>query len=72
MLFSLRPLVTVAYLKRLVFVQACEHLRPDVTHVSLQLLPYPWFQRQHALFPGIVFPSIPRDASTDVTSVYVS
>ena len=23
-------------------LQACENLRPDVTHLSLQLMPYPW------------------------------
>ncbi|RLN50449.1 hypothetical protein BBJ29_000974 [Phytophthora kernoviae] len=46
------------------YLQTCEDVRPDVTHLSLQLLPFPWFPRQHALFPTIKFPLIHRGAST--------
>ena len=52
-------------------VQTCEGLRPDVVHLSLQLLPYPWFSRQRALYPFIRFPKVKSDASTDITAEYV-
>lgn len=49
--------------------QACEGLRPDVLHVSLQLLPYPWFRtRQAGLLlqdRGFVLPSLPPHVSTN-------
>ena len=35
------------------YLRACEGARPDVTHLSLQLLPYPWFARQRPLYPRI-------------------
>ena len=46
------------------YLQVCEGQRPDVTHVSLQLMPFPWFPRQHHLYPGVTFPPIPKTAST--------
>lgn len=63
------------------YLQLCEHQRPDVTHLSLQLMPFPWFKRQHALYTRthgsqsepndvarVVFPAIARDVSTTRTS----
>ncbi|KAL4141136.1 hypothetical protein PRNP1_014258 [Phytophthora ramorum] len=46
------------------YLQACENVRPDVTHLSLQLLPFPWFPRQHSLYPTIAFPPVQRGVST--------
>jgi hypothetical protein len=46
------------------YLQVCEGQRPDVTHISLQLMPFPWFPRQHHLYPGVTFPPIPKTAST--------
>jgi hypothetical protein len=46
-------------------LQACEGLRPDVTHLSFQLLPYPWFAtRQAPLYPAVTFPPLPKHVST--------
>ncbi|ETP45033.1 hypothetical protein F442_08497 [Phytophthora nicotianae P10297] len=50
------------------YLKACEGMRPDVTLLSLQLMPFPWFPRQHALYPTIVFPPIQRGVSTVKTS----
>jgi len=50
------------------YVRTCEAQR-DVTHVSLQLLPYPWFERQRGLYERVTFPEIDAaTASTDVRS----
>jgi hypothetical protein len=49
-------------------VQGCEGKRPDVTHVSLQLMPYPWFSKQRHLYPSVLFLPVSKDASTDVAS----
>jgi hypothetical protein len=46
------------------YLQACEGMRPDVTHLNFQLLPYPWFKRQRPLFPGVSFPAIRPGVST--------
>ncbi|KAK1938203.1 Transmembrane protein 260 [Phytophthora citrophthora] len=46
------------------YLQICEGVRPDVTHLSLQLLPSPWFLRQHSLYPNIIFPPIHQGVST--------
>ena len=47
------------------YLRACEGARPDVTHLSLQLLPYPWFARQHPLHPRMKrWPDVAA-ASTD-------
>ncbi|KAL3663079.1 hypothetical protein V7S43_012019 [Phytophthora oleae] len=46
------------------YLQACESVRPDVTHLSLQLLPFPWFPRQHSLYPHIMFPPMHHGVST--------
>jgi len=51
------------------YLQTCENKRNDVTHVSLQLIPYPWFaQKQSQLYPSITFPHIFPDVSTDKTT----
>ncbi|TYZ59642.1 hypothetical protein PybrP1_003756 [[Pythium] brassicae (nom. inval.)] len=62
------------------YLQLCEYQRPDVTHLSLQLMPYPWFTRQHALYsldpdfpasssePTVRFPAIRPGVSTVRTS----
>lgn len=43
----------------------CEGLRTDVTHISLQMMPYPWWNSVQAkLHPGVVFPPILRGVST--------
>ena len=43
----------------------CEGLRKDVTHISLQMMPYPWWDTVQAkLHPGVVFPPILRGVST--------
>ena len=53
---------TVRYLRK------CEGLGESVTHVSAQLLPYPWFQRQISspsnLYGPATFPSILPGVST--------
>ncbi|RLN72780.1 hypothetical protein BBJ28_00024631 [Nothophytophthora sp. Chile5] len=49
-------------------LSTCEGVRPDVTHLSLQLLPFPWFTRQHKLYPSVAFPRIRRDVSTTKSS----
>ena len=47
------------------YLRACEGARPDVTHLSLQLLPYPWFARQRPLHPRMKrWPDVAA-ASTD-------
>ncbi|CAE7309013.1 unnamed protein product, partial [Symbiodinium sp. KB8] len=46
--------------------QAAERVRDDVTLVSLQLLPYPWFRRQAHLYRGFTAPALaPSRVSTD-------
>jgi hypothetical protein len=49
------------------YLQSCERLRPDVTHLNFQLIPYPWFPRQHRLgaHAGAVFPPMPAGVSTN-------
>ena len=49
------------------YFQTCEGKRKDISHVSIQLLPFPWFQRQitKELYPNIAFPSILPNASTN-------
>jgi len=40
------------------YLQSCESMRPDVTHLSFQLMPYPWFKRKQApLYPSVKFPN---------------
>ncbi|DAZ97661.1 TPA: hypothetical protein N0F65_009662 [Lagenidium giganteum] len=50
------------------YLQECELYRQDVTHLSLQVMPFPWFTRQHALYPAVDFPAISSDVSTDKAS----
>jgi hypothetical protein len=47
------------------YFQVCEEERNDVTHLSLQLIPYPWFERQIKLYPHISFPPILDNVSTN-------
>lgn len=43
----------------------CEGFRSDVTHISLQMMPYPWWRDVQAkLHPGVMFPPILRGVST--------
>ena len=49
------------------YLRQCEGRRPDLTHLSVQLLPYPWFERQKedkALYPKVVFPPLFPGVST--------
>ena len=40
------------------YARLCEGRRPDVTHLSLQMMPFPWFPaRQSPLYPDISFPA---------------
>lgn len=48
------------------YLQACEGRRPDVTLVMLQLLPFPWFQRQRHLYAGFSAPPIRAGVSLDL------
>ena len=50
------------------YLQACEGVRPDIQHVSFQILPFPWFKEQHKLYKGIVFPDILPGVSMDKRS----
>ncbi|KDO22096.1 hypothetical protein SPRG_12083 [Saprolegnia parasitica CBS 223.65] len=47
------------------YLQECEQKRPDVMHLNFQLMPYHWFQRQHALYPGVTFPQLLQGVSTE-------
>eukprot|EP00638_Chattonella_subsalsa_P003242 CAMPEP_0117762330 /NCGR_PEP_ID=MMETSP0947-20121206/17866_1 /TAXON_ID=44440 /ORGANISM="Chattonella subsalsa, Strain CCMP2191" /LENGTH=786 /DNA_ID=CAMNT_0005583601 /DNA_START=72 /DNA_END=2429 /DNA_ORIENTATION=+ len=38
------------------YLRTCEGLRPDITHLSFQLMPFPWFSRQMKLYPNVTFP----------------
>mmetsp|Transcript_21791 Transcript_21791/g.42884 ORF Transcript_21791/g.42884 Transcript_21791/m.42884 type:complete len:794 (+) Transcript_21791:80-2461(+) len=43
------------------FKQACQGKRPDVTHLSFQMMPYPWFHSKQApLYPNVTFPKLPK------------
>ena len=45
------------------YLQTCEGMYPNLIHVSLQIAPFPWFQKQQHLYQGVVFPAILSDAS---------
>ena len=53
------------------YLRECEHMRRDVTHLSAQLLPYPWFGRQNgkqgkpSLYGDVQFPAIKAGVSTN-------
>jgi hypothetical protein len=50
------------------YKQECEGVRPDVRHLSAQLLPYPWFaaRQQQRFFPDLAFPPVfYRNVSTN-------
>lgn len=41
------------------YLRNCEGLRSDVTHLSLQMMPYPWFpSRQAHLYSNVSFPNL--------------
>lgn len=41
------------------YLRTCEGMRPDVTHLSFQMMPFPWFEtRQKHLFPQVKFPNL--------------
>lgn len=46
------------------YLRTCERRRPDVVHLSAQLLPYPWFKRQHGAYPNVTFPPLFPGVST--------
>ncbi|CAN0290455.1 unnamed protein product [Discosporangium mesarthrocarpum] len=47
------------------YLQVCEGTRQDVTHVSLQMVPYPWWNPVQApLHPNVTFPPVLRGVST--------
>ena len=50
------------------YLRTCERRRPDVEHVSLQLLPYPWFARQKRAHGNVSWPDVPPRPSTDVAA----
>eukprot|EP00750_Incisomonas_marina_P013886 INCI17561.3.p1 GENE.INCI17561.3~~INCI17561.3.p1 ORF type:complete len:685 (+),score=92.39 INCI17561.3:1325-3379(+) len=54
------------------YLQNCEGLRPDVVHLSFQLLPYPWFsetQKKRYEAQGVKFAKqLPAQPSTDAQS----
>jgi len=45
------------------YLQTCEASTPSVTHVSLQIYPFPWFKRQQHLYSNVVWPPVLSDAS---------
>ena len=48
------------------YLRQCQNVRPDVVHLSLQMMPYPWFNvRQAPLYPGISFVESFNGISTD-------
>ena len=50
------------------YLRECEGVRrDDVTHLSFQLIPYPWFaSRQASLYPNVSFPNVKfKGVSTD-------
>ena len=41
------------------YMRECEGARPDVTHLSFQMMPYPWFSEvQRPLYPKVTFPDL--------------
>lgn len=51
------------------YLQTCEDKRKDITHLSLQLVPYTWFEEQQSqLYSNVIFPQIQADVSTDKQS----
>ncbi|CAM9105270.1 unnamed protein product, partial [Hapterophycus canaliculatus] len=47
------------------YLRVCEGLRSDVTHISIQMMPYPWWESVQAeLHPGVVFPPVLRGVNT--------
>jgi hypothetical protein len=40
------------------YLQACEKQQPNVTLLSLQVMPFPWFIRQHKLYSKVYFPRV--------------
>lgn len=40
------------------YLRLCEQTRRDVVHLSIQLVPYPWFGRQSLNYRGVNFPKL--------------
>lgn len=49
------------------YLRLCKKMRTDVTHVSIQLVPYKWFPRQMANYK-LKFPTLPTNPSTNLRS----
>ena len=51
------------------YVLECESKRPDVIHLSFQIMSYKWFKRQANLYPSIKFPNMNFPGlSTDIST----
>ena len=50
------------------YLRECEGQRPDLSHVSLQIVAYDWFERQKGLYPHVSFPARFPGISTQVQS----
>lgn len=40
------------------YLRLCEKTRQDIVHLSIQLIPYPWFGRQSVNYRGVNFPEL--------------
>ena len=49
------------------YLRSCEGRRKDLTHLSVQLLPYPWFDNQKVLYTNVTFPPMFPGVSTHKT-----
>jgi hypothetical protein len=44
------------------YLRECQGAAPGVTHLSFQIMPYPWFtDKQISLYPGVTFPELQFD-----------
>ena len=51
------------------YLQVCENYSPNMTHLNIQLFPYPWFsRRQHHLYSNVKFPALRSGVSTNRNS----
>lgn len=52
------------------YLRECEGLRADVTHLSFQLMPFPWFSKTQAkLYPNVSFVPYFQEISTARSSI---
>ena len=48
------------------YLRECEGMRPDISHLSFQMMPYPWFTKiQAPLYPNVSFVEPYEGISTD-------